>query len=188
MKLNADRIVSLSAMVAGLGSLFIIVYQTHLSRQAQHALMLPYLMFAVSANDGGVHVALSNTGVGPAIVEDVRVRHNGRDFEGDAHQFYVAQRPTNSGNIGVNSVMAGRLIPAGAWIQMVGVGDAASSERGQAFLNDVLKLFQVAEVPESWYAGTGNAASDRAVIEIIYASVYGERWRIRSDQIVPEKL
>ena len=37
MKFNTDRIVSLSAMGVGIGSLFIIVYQTHLMRQAQHA-------------------------------------------------------------------------------------------------------------------------------------------------------
>jgi hypothetical protein len=30
--------------------------------------------------------------------------------------------------------------------------------------------------------------TDRAVLEIDYASVYGERWRLRSDRVVPEPL
>jgi hypothetical protein len=188
MKLNTDRIVSLSAMVAGLGSLFIIVYQTHLTRQAQHASMLPYLMFAVSANDGGVHIALSNAGVGPALVEDIRVRYRGQAFEGDAHDFYLAQGLATTEDLSVNSVMSGRLIPAGAWLEMVGVEDAVGTERGQAFLGEVLRLFEVAEVPDSWYAAFGDAPSDQAVIEIVYTSVYGDRWRVRSDQIVPEQL
>ena len=41
MKFNTDRVVSLSAMAVGIGSLFIILYQTQLMRQAQHASALP---------------------------------------------------------------------------------------------------------------------------------------------------
>ena len=51
MKFDTDRIVSLSAMVVGIGSLFIIVYQTHLIRQAQNASVLPYLMIGIQWNN-----------------------------------------------------------------------------------------------------------------------------------------
>jgi hypothetical protein len=27
---------------------------------------------------------------------------------------------------------------------------------------------------------------DKAVIDVVYASVYGDRWRVRSDQLVPQ--
>jgi hypothetical protein len=81
MKLNTDRIVSLSAMAVGIGSLFIIVYQTHLIRESQHASVLPYLMVAINSNDSGIHVTLSNAGIGPALIEDVRVLFQGRQLE-----------------------------------------------------------------------------------------------------------
>ena len=30
--------------------------------------------------------------------------------------------------------------------------------------------------------------TEKAVIDITYSSVYGDRWRVRSDRIVPERL
>jgi hypothetical protein len=71
-KIDTDRIVSLSAMVVGMGSLFALMYQTHLTREAEHATVLPYLM-VLNANDRGVYLVLSNNGVGPALIKDVRV-------------------------------------------------------------------------------------------------------------------
>jgi hypothetical protein len=49
-------------------------------------------------------------------------------------------------------------------------------------------LFEIAEVPRTWYSNLGVAGGEKAVIAITYASVYGDRWRVRSDRIVPEKL
>lgn len=73
MKWNADRIVSISAMVVGVGSLFIILYQTQLMRESQRASVFPYLMVAMQSNEQGVFFSLTNTGIGPALIEDVKV-------------------------------------------------------------------------------------------------------------------
>jgi hypothetical protein len=182
MKINTDRIVSLSAMVVGLGSLFIIIYQTQLIRQAQHASVLPYLMIAVHSNEQGVYVVLSNTGIGPAVIDDARIHYRGREIAGDPYQFYIGLHPDVSGAVSVDNVMPGRLIPAGATIRMLGTEGA---EPGQRLLGELLRLFEIAEVPRSWYAGAGSTGTEKAVIEITYSSVYGDRWRIRSDRIVP---
>jgi hypothetical protein len=37
-------------------------------------------------------------------------------------------------------------------------------------------------------ANTAIAATERAVIEIRFSWVYGDRWLVRSDRIVPERL
>ena len=58
----------------------------------------------------------------------------------------------------------------------------------QSILPDMLKLFDVADVPDDWYTGLKLTRKDKAVIEVTFASVYGERWRIRSDRVVPERL
>jgi hypothetical protein len=50
MRINTDRLLSLIAMLIGLGSLFIIVYQTALLREQQEASALPYLMVGIVAN------------------------------------------------------------------------------------------------------------------------------------------
>ena len=57
----------------------------------------------------------------------------------------------------------------------------------EAMLPEMLKLFDIAEVPAAWYTRWGGKAQ-HGVIEIRYSSVYGERWRVRSDRIVPDRL
>jgi hypothetical protein len=183
---TTDRIVSLSAMVVGVGSLFVIVYQTHLMRQAQSASALPYLMVGMQANAEGAYLTLSNTGLGPALIEHVRIRHQGRTFDEDPHDFFVRMRPDrNIGALSVDRITVGRLIPAGSRLMTLGM----DGEERVPMLVDLLRMFQLADVPQSWLV-THKVPVDptnRAVIEIGYASVYGERWRITSDRLVPER-
>ena len=81
INLNGDRIVSLTALLVGLGSLFVIVYQTNLARQSQRASVLPCLSIALTSNDAGVFLVVGNVGIGPALIQDVRVRYQGRRSE-----------------------------------------------------------------------------------------------------------
>ena len=89
----------------------------------------------------------------------------------------------------VDSAVPGRLLPAGEGIQMVGVdGQFLTDETRAVMFKDLLQTFALAEVPRNWYEGVGLAAVDprRAVIEVVYSSIYGDRWRIRSSSFVPE--
>lgn len=183
-KVNADRLLSVSALVVGLGSLFVVVYQTHLTRQAQFASVRPYLYIQLMLNDSAVGVLLTNSGIGPAFIEDVRVHYQGRESVGDPYDFFIKERPNLPPPASVDKVLPGRLIPAGSTIQMLG----ASGEGRDGLALELLRLFDIAEVPRSWYAGVGAPQSGRAVIEITFSSVYGDRWRVRSDRIVPERL
>jgi hypothetical protein len=186
-KLSTDRILSLTAMAIGVGSLFVIGYQTHLMRQAQHAAVLPHLTIAISSNEQGAFFTVRNVGVGPARIEDVRVHHQGRGQVGDAYDFYVALRPErNTDTLSVDRITPGRFIPAGELVRMLGRGGAERAE----MLRDLLELFEIAEVPRPWLAGLGLPASSdqRAVLEITYSSVFGHRWRVRSDRIAAEEL
>src|SRR5215510_16049588 len=82
---NTDRVVALSAMAVGLCTLFITLYQTYMTRQAQSASVLPYLVFAVNSNDAGAYITLRNDGVGPAMVEDLRIRYRGHEHLKDPY-------------------------------------------------------------------------------------------------------
>jgi hypothetical protein len=55
---------------------------------------------------------------------------------------------------------------------------------------EVLSLFDLGDAPQAWYDGVGAPKSgpDKAVVEITYRSVYGERWRVTSDSVVPKSL
>ncbi|HET9268943.1 MAG TPA: hypothetical protein VFO31_12295 [Vicinamibacterales bacterium] len=186
-KWDTDRIVSLSAMVVGVGSLAIILYQTKLMREQQRASVMPYLMMAVqsSTNDHRTYLTVRNAGIGPALLGDVRVRYKGKDFAGDAYDFFVQQRPeiVKTMPMGVDKLIPGRLVPAGEWIMTMG----SDGEQHTTLLAELLRLFVIAEVPKSWLTSIGadGPASDKAVVFITYSSVYGDIWHLRSDSFVP---
>jgi hypothetical protein len=123
------------------------------------------------------------------MVEDLRILYRGREHQKDPHDFFLEQRPAaanEGGGLTVDRVMAGRLIPAGATVQML--GGAGDPQRNQTMSTELLKLFAIAEVPKAWLVATGATGTDKAVIEVTYTSVYGDRWRLRSDQAVPQPL
>jgi hypothetical protein len=182
--LDADRILSVSAIVIGVCTLFITLYQTHLSRQAQSAQVLPYLVFGITSNDGGTHVTLRNDGVGPARIVDFRIHYRGRAQTVDPYEFFLAERPAlNANRITVDKVAPGRVVPAGATIEMVGTGEA---DARITVLQEMLRLFALADAPRAWLAEAGALAGEKAVIAVTYASVYDDRWEARSDRLVPE--
>ena len=184
---DTDRIVSLSAMVVGAGSLAIILYQTKLMREQQRTSVMPYLMMAVqsSTNDHRTYLTVRNAGIGPALLGDVRVRYKGKDFAGDPYDFFVQQRPETVRTVpmGVDKLIPGRLVPAGEWIMTMG----SDGEQHTRLLADLLRLFVIAEVPKSWLTSIGadGPASDKAVVFVTYSSVYGDTWHLRSDSFVP---
>jgi hypothetical protein len=188
MTFNTDRIVSLSAMVVGVGSLVTLAYQAGLTRQTQHASVLPYLYISLMSNSqNGVALQLSNSGIGPALIDDVAIHYEGRDIPADPFDFYVSLSEEHQRNQpGVDKVQKGRLIPAGATIQMISFAPGPRGE--QTMLPEMLKLFEIAEVPRAWYVGVKATDTHHAVVDVTYSSVYGDRWRVRSDRIVPEPV
>lgn len=180
---STDRIVSLSAMAVGVCSLFITLYQTYLTREAQSASVLPYLAFGVMSNNDGAYLTLRNDGLGPARLESVHVHFKGRTTAIDPYDFYLANR-TGPPPIGlsVDRVTPGRLLPANATIAMLGV--SGGTDRVKA-LGEMLRLFTIADAPPSWLDELNVRGGDKAVIDVVFSSVYGERWRLRSDQQVP---
>ena len=164
-----------------------VVLQTQIMREQQRASVLPYLMLAVqsSINDNRTYLTVRNAGIGPALLGDVRVRYKGKDFVGDPYDFFVQQRPEviKAVSMGVDKLIPGRLVPAGEWIMTMG----ADGEKHNQLLAELLRLFVIAEVPNSWLLGAGvtGPPSERAVVMVTYSSVYGEQWHLRSDSFVP---
>ena len=180
---STDRIVSLSAMAVGVCSLFITLYQTYLTREAQSASVLPYLSFGLTSTNDGAYLTLRNDGLGPARLESVRIHFKGETTDADPYDFFLAHRTgVPPPGLSVDRVTPGRLLPANSTIQMLGI--SGGPERIKT-LGDMLRLFAVADAPPSWLDELQAQAADKAVIDIVFSSVYGERWRIRSDERVP---
>jgi hypothetical protein len=185
MKLSTDRIVSLSAMVVGVSSLLITLYQTKLMRESARAAVLPYLMVGLNSDNEGVFVTLRNAGIGPALIDKVAVRAKGREIPGDAYEYYVTTRSgaVMDPHLSMDRIQAGRLIPAGENIKMLGSWGSANRE---AMLGELLHMFNLADVPRVWLENIGATEPDKAVVEISYASVYGDHWIARSNSTIPE--
>ena len=114
-KYHADRIVSISAILVSLGTLFIIVYQTNLARKAQKAQVFPYLTIALSISEGDYRIMVANTGLGPALIKSVEVVTGEEVFEGDPYFFAREQLGEDLPGIerlSHDMIMPGRLIPA----------------------------------------------------------------------------
>jgi hypothetical protein len=127
---------------------------------------MPYLMMAVQSNSQTTYLTLRNAGIGPALLEDVRIRYRGKDYPQDPYDFFVEQRTeaVRTLPLGSDKLIRGRLVPPGEWIQTLGT-----------------------EGLEPWLvqAKADGPASEKAVIFITYSSVYGETWHLRSDSFVP---
>ena len=88
--------------------------------------------------------------------------------------------------LSVDKIQPGRFLPAGTTTLMLSVETDVREGRDR-MRHELLGLFDIAEVPRSWYTDAGVAGTDKAVFEVTYSSVYGERWRIRSDRLLPEE-
>jgi hypothetical protein len=187
-KFDADKWIAISAMVVSVGTLFALSYQSLLMRESERASKLPYLYFSLLSNSQqGVEILLSNSGIGPAIVDDVQIHYEGRDLTADPYDFFMGLSEENRKNgAGVDKVQKGRLIPAGTAVQMLQFAPGPNGM--QTMLAPMLKLFDFADVPREWYSRLAPADLKHGVIEIKYSSVFGERWRIRSDRVVPDHL
>src|SRR5689334_2775737 len=92
-KFDSDKWLAISAMVVSIGTLAALSYQALLMRDAERASKLPYLYVQLQSSDTSNNIALANLGIGPALINDVRIRYQGREIASDAYDFYLSQRP-----------------------------------------------------------------------------------------------
>jgi len=187
-RFDSDKWLAISAMVVSVGTLVALAYQSMLMRDSERASKLPYLYFSLLSNDQqGVEILLANSGIGPAIVDDVQIHYQGKDFAADPYDFYMGLSEENRKNgAGVDKVQKGRLIPAGTTVQMLQFPAGANGQ--QTMLPVMLRLFDFADVPLAWYSRLPPSDVKHGIIEVKYSSVYGEHWRARSDRAVPDHL
>ena len=68
----------------------------------------------------------------------------------DPYEFYTSlHKGDENRGLSVDKVQKGRLIPAGYNIQVLGT-TRAEPEPADRMLREVLRLFEIAEVPRSW--------------------------------------
>jgi len=165
--LSSDKIVSLSAFLISIGTLFTIVYQTRLIRQQQYASVLPYLEIWQSDNDNERSVNLYNNGIGPAIIKDFKIYFKDSVYAQSLGLFYRNEILDSTSRLKYSrsDMSKGMLLPAGSRWTLI----SATKEDSIKSLKRLLKEYN----PD---------------IEITYSSIYGETWVMRDNGKPPVKL
>ena len=190
---NADKIISLSAFVVSIATLLALMYQISLSgeqnelaqrqqelvRKQQYASVLPYLELRIGTNNGNrlFEFMLYSNGVGPAFIEEVRTIYDGQVYLGPPSSFYrevILPDDKDTISLGISSIYEGNLIPSGRETAMLTAYDYSSTPADRDRLL-------------AWF-GRPTDEPELARVEIIYSSVYGERWIVRGVGAIPESL
>ncbi len=172
--LSSDKIFGLTAMLISLVTLIIFVRQTNIMDKQSRLSALPYLMVERSTNSKQhrIQFSLVNQGVGPAIIESRKIRYEGKEYDQDFYGFMTESVPELDTIEPFNwsNIYKGQAIPANGRVIMVAAGN--NRKEFELYIN-TLEKFQ---------------NSDDFYFEIVYTSIYGERWKISSDSEVPIKL
>ena len=138
-KLSFETIGSISAIVVGVAALFITWEEARIMRNQQHGGVLPLLSpdFSVSVKEGSLVLALavSNEGVGPALVESIYVTIDGERIDSGAdfmRRLFGDSRPSGSASI-VGSDLEMGVLGAGDEVSLFTAAWPATPENVEAF-------------------------------------------------------
>ena len=163
---NSDRILSVSAVLISLGTLYILIHQTNLNRKqfelSQRQLsasVLPYLELASSSpNEKDYELILFNNGLGPAFIKGIRIHYKNKVYNQDPARFLQNKIfLKDSLDFYFTDLYVDRLLPAGNTLKLLTVKDDEHSA------SHLKKLY----------------SEKQAKIEIEYASAFDERWLIK---------
>ncbi len=164
---NLDKTLSLMAFLISLGTFFLLYYQTRLSQKQQYASVLPYLeIFNQNPRTEDYIFTLVNNGIGPAFIEKVEILYENKRFRMDPVNFIDSEiYPKDSVNFSYTNLPEGKLLAPGKQLELLVVQDSEKDA------NVLRALF----------------GRSKAILEITYSSVYGEKWVVGSGNS-PEKL
>ena len=176
---TGDKLIGLSALFVSLLTLMVFIYQTNLIRKQQFMAVYPHLNL-INNNSWSLNYkyVLENEGVGPAFIRSIEARElNGTTYEGLNQLVDAKLNEEDSVWVHYSDIYPGKLISAGEEIILFGLSD-------EAYTNSV-------GLPPNTLEGADKLRrifnSDRLEIEIVYESIYGERWSVFNHSLSPEK-
>lgn len=177
IKWNSERILSLSAMSISFITLIIFIYQTNLMSKQNYLSILPYLQISTSndSENSSFSISVMNHGVGPAIIESVIFKPQGKeytltDYNNYLWEFLVSQDSILDSlrYVSTSSIDPGMAIPANTTYNIFEVKNITEK--------DIPMLLRLIELLES------------LPYEIRYKSIQNERWMINEEGRGPIKL
>ena len=102
LKVNTDRVLSVTAILIGVATFSIYLVQTRLIVEQQHANVWPCVLVAYN-NSGerqgkeSFEVTVKNKGIGPAIVKRVDILYKGKRYESFGDLFRLVKPKRRNG-------------------------------------------------------------------------------------------
>ncbi len=172
IKLNADRVVSISAIMISLMTLVVLVLQTNMIRHQQRNSVYPHMMMG-NQGYGGANFAfiMTNSGIGPAIIESVEINYQDSIYQMDLPSFffnYIEGTDTLS-NVLHSNVYPGMLVPAEKTIKFFEVDNNLESAVS------LMKAFN-------------QLREEEFEMVITYKSIYEDRWKLSTNSGTPVSI
>ncbi|WP_422359487.1 hypothetical protein [Reichenbachiella sp.] len=167
-KWDSDKIFSVSAFIISVATLATLVYQSQIMREHQEKTSFPKLELWNNNSDSRYQLELKNTGMGPAILEDIQVIFEDSIYQLDPASFarYFKDTLKTSYPLGTSSLRKGRVIEPGVRVWPINIS------------YDSIKSHPIANV----------FRSEKAKVVIRYSSVYQHQWEIVGIGTVPNLL
>lgn len=152
-----DTYLSILAVVSSFCAIGITFYQAYLQRTQQYASVIPILdSYNTSQLLDGSHgyaIIIANNGLGPAFIEEVSFSYNGKKYNsiGELENVILQQAKLSDNTMMLSDLWKGRVIPQGEKFFLIESRDKKVEEYIRSHLANMK-------------------------IEILYKSVYGERW------------
>ena len=165
-RLSTDRLLAFSAVFLSLAALVVAIFQTAILREQQRASAWPHLQLGTSMIDGAYAMTLGNNGVGPAIVREVDIDFDGRDYASLKAVFDAEIR-------GASAIDT---LDYGHYYWDVETGDVLA-------IQQEIDLFRVVNAPAAAETVAEAFADPRFRFAIRYADVYGNEWLLRDGEV-----
>jgi membrane-associated protease RseP (regulator of RpoE activity) len=146
-----DTFIALAALVVSVSAVVVGLYEAALQRRHDRAEVWPHLEVSTFASDRGATVTLTNSGIGPGIVQSVVVTLDGRQVRswGDVVRSLLG-KPAESATI---TTVAGTALRPGDRVQLLGLPPS--------------------QMPSPFWE-----TIRRVRVSICYASVFDQYWTI----------
>ena len=168
---NTDRIIGLSAMMISILTLIIFIYQTNIMRNQSRLSVQPRLI--ISSNSITTdslytfRLNLLNKGLGPAIIESISILYKDKKLEARFDDFVAAQFPAFDDYA---ALVSNTYLSVGSTISAGEIQNLYAVEIPIANLEKLIKYLGI------------EPGEDPIEIEVVYASIYKEKWRINSTE------
>ena len=176
---SSEKLLSLSAILISLLTLFVFMYQTNLIHIHQYRSVYPHLQLSNTASGTlEYQYNLKNEGIGPALLQKIEIMEkNGKPYKSLNDYLQSKMDPKDSIAIYTSDISEGMLIPAERRIALFGIFDKEKTKLMGLPEQDVEGANKLRQVLND----------ENLLIKITYESIYGESWTITNDSPVPTK-